>query len=151
VQSWPNAERFPTVDQDTLDRWGRFLRPERVFFPTFVGFVLDELRAGYARLRLPDRPEVRQVAGMVHGGALAALIDTSAIPAIATAYPAQPDMVTVSLTVNYVGGVTGEDAVAEAWVERATSSLAFVRVEVSGATSANLAATASLVFKVRPR
>ena len=60
---------------DTASRpWtDRFLRPDRVFFPTHVGLVLEEVRAGYARLRLPVRPEVAQAAGIVHGGALATL------------------------------------------------------------------------------
>ena len=149
--TWPNADRFPLLDEAGVARWTeRFLSPDRVFFPTHVGLVVDEVRVGYARLRLPVRPEVAQAAGVVHGGALASLIDTAAIPAVATSYPRQPDMLTVSLTVNYVGVVDGEDAVAESWVEQAGSSMAFVRVEVRGAEGAKLAATASLVFRVRP-
>jgi uncharacterized protein (TIGR00369 family) len=115
-----------------------------------VGLQLEEVRAGYARLRLPARPEVAQVAGVIHGGALATLIDTSAVPALGTHQQDQPEMLTVSMTVNFVGVVSGEDAIGEAWVESSGRSLAFVRVEVCGADSRALAATASLVFRVRP-
>jgi uncharacterized protein (TIGR00369 family) len=132
-------------------RWDRFLRPDRRFFPTHVGLALEEVRAGYARLRLPARPEVAQVAGFIHGGALSTLIDTAAVPALGTFQEEQPEMLTVSLTVNFTGVVSGEDAIGEAWVESASRSLAFVRVEVRGADSRALAATASLVFRTRNR
>jgi uncharacterized protein (TIGR00369 family) len=151
-ETWPNAQRFDPLPDSEVQRWvERFLRPDRVFFPTHVGLVVDEVRAGYARLRLPVRPQVAQAAGVVHGGALATLIDTSAIPAVATAYPTQPELLTITLTVNYLGVVADEDAVAEAWVEQAGRSMAFVRVEVRGARQRELAATASLVFRTRQR
>jgi len=147
----PNAARFAELPSDRAAPWARFLRPDRVIFPTHAGIVLEEVRAGYARLRLPVRAEVSQVAGLLHGGALATLLDTAAVPAVATAYPEQPDMVTVSLHIDFCGAVRDEDAVAEAWVTRATGSLAFVQAEARGAASGELAATASSVFRVRPR
>ena len=150
--TWPNAERFPVLPDTASRPWTeRFLRPDRVFFPTHVGLVLEEVRAGYSRLRLPVRPEVAQAAGVVHGGALATLIDTAAVPAVATSYPRQPELLTISLTVNYLGAVLGQDAIAEAWVEQAGGSMAFVHVEVRGAEDASLAAAASLVFRVRQK
>jgi uncharacterized protein (TIGR00369 family) len=148
---WPNAHRFPPLDDENQARWARFLRPDRVFFPTFVGLSAEEMRRGYTRLRLAARPEVFQADGVIHGGALSALIDTVAVPAIGTFYDRQPEMLTVSMTVNFVGVVNGEDAIGEGWVEQAGKALAFVRVEVRGANSGDLAATASLVFRVRPR
>jgi uncharacterized protein (TIGR00369 family) len=151
VPDWPNAERFPLLDDEQLARWSRFLRPDRLFFPTHVGLFIDELRSGYARLRLDSRPEVFQADGVVHGGALSTLVDTAAVPAIGTAYEQQPEMLTVSLTMNFLGVVAGEDAVAEAWVEQAGRTMAFVRAEVRGASKQGLAATASLVFKVKTK
>jgi acyl-CoA thioesterase len=151
VPDWPNAQRFPALDDETHTRWSRFLRPERRFFPTHVGLYADELRRGYARLRLVARPEVYQADGVIHGGALSTLADTAAVPAIGTSYGEQPEMLTVSLTMNFLGVVAGEDAVAEAWVEQAGRTMAFVRCEVRGASSKALAATGSLVFKIKPR
>jgi uncharacterized protein (TIGR00369 family) len=148
--TWPNAERYPVLPADASTPWTeRFLRPDRVFFPTHVGLVLEDVRAGYSRLRLPVRPEVAQAAGVVHGGALATLIDTAAVPAVATSYARQPELLTISLSVNYLGAVLGQDAIAEAWVEQAGGSMAFVRAEVRGADDAALAAVASLVFRVK--
>lgn len=152
MPDWPRAHHHAHLDDAEAERWAqRFLRPERVFFPTHVGLVVDEVRAGYARLRLPGRPEVAQAAGVVHGGALATLVDTAAVPAVATAYPRQPELLTVTLTINYLGVVSAQDAVAEAWVEQAGGSMAYVRAEVRSADQSQLAATASLVFRVRQR
>ncbi len=145
-----HADRHEPLDLIRAEQWGRFLSPERVFLPTLLGLQLEEVRQGYARVRLPLRPEVCQAAGFVHGGALAALLDTCSVPAVGTFYPDQPDMMTVSMTVDYCGAVKGQDAVAEAWVRSGGSSLAFVAAEAR-AVDGTLAATASLVFKVRPR
>ncbi|MFN0025911.1 MAG: PaaI family thioesterase [Acidimicrobiales bacterium] len=144
------AGSFAPLDAKRAGQWDRFLAPERVFLPTYLGLILEEVRAGYARVRLPLRPEICQAAGLIHGGALAALIDTSAVPAVGTFYEEQPEMVTVSMTVDYCGAVRGQDALAEAWVRTGGGSLAFVAAEVRS-TGGDLAATASLVFRVRPR
>ena len=148
--TWPNSERYDLLPDDVRDRWLRFLRPDRVFFPTHVGLKLDEVRKGYARLRLSPRPEILQVAGALHGGALATLIDTVAVPAIGTYYDSQPEMLTVSMTVNYVGTVVGQDAVCEGWVEKGARTLAFVRAELRG-DNGELAATGSLVYRITLR
>ncbi len=144
------ARSHAVLDPARTEQWNRFLSPDRVFLPTHLGLVLEEVRVGYARLRLPMRPEICQVAGLIHGGALAALIDTSAVPAVGTFYDQQPDMITVSMTVDYCGAVKGQDALAEAWVRSGGNSLAFVQAEVR-AEDGSLAVAASLVFKVRPR
>jgi uncharacterized protein (TIGR00369 family) len=148
--AWPTAERFPALSAEVLARWSRYIRPDRTFFPTFMGLQVEELRAGYTRLRLPLRPEVCQGTGVVHGGALSTLIDTVAVPSIGTYYERQADMLTISMTVNFVGVVDGEDAIGEGWVEQAGRSVAFVRAEVRGESGA-LAATGSLVFRVKLR
>ncbi len=143
------ADHAP-LDAVRAEKWRRFLDPERVFLPTSLGLQLEEVRVGYARLRLPVTPRVSQAAGFIHGGAIAALLDTSAVPAVGTFYPEQPEMITVSMTVDYCGAVRDQDAIAEAWVRSGGSSLAFVQAEAR-AVDGTLAATASLVFRVRPR
>lgn len=144
------ATDFRPLDEARAGQWARFVRPDRVFFPTYLGLVVEEVRVGYARIRLPNRPEVSQAAGFIHGGALATLLDTVCVPAVGTFYDEQPDMVTVSMTINFCGAVRGQDAVAEGWVEQGGSALTFVRAEARGEDGA-LAATASLVFRVRAR
>ena len=145
----PNADRFAPLAPEQVEKWANFGAWDRTYFPSVVGVKLEEMRTDYARMRLPYRAELNQPAGVVHGGALATLIDTVVVPAVGGAYPEVPVMLTLSMTVNYVGAVVGEDAVAEGWVIRRGRSIVFCEVEVRTA-SARLAATASLVYQVRP-
>jgi acyl-coenzyme A thioesterase PaaI-like protein len=84
----------------------------------------------------------------MHGGAIATLIDTAVVPAIGSFYEGLVPMLTISLTINYMGAIIEEDAVCEGWIERRGRSIVFCAAEVTGATSKKIAATASLVYKV---
>ena len=144
----PNAARFEPLPDDVAARWNGFPRfDDVVYFPRLVGLVLEEVRRDYARMRLPFRLELRQPAGMVHGGAIATLIDTVVVPAIGSAYEERRRLLTIGMSIQYVGGVANEDAVAEGWVERRGRSIVFSRVEVRTGAG-DLAATASVVYKV---
>ena len=117
------------------------------FFPGYVGLQFEEVRLDYARMRLPFRPQLNQPHGVVHGGAIATLIDTVVVPAIGSAYDSPRVLLTITMNLNYLGAVSQEDAIAEGWVERRGKSTVFCRAEVR-TTSAGLTATASLVYKV---
>lgn len=143
------AEQFAPLSDETLEQWANFGSwPGQTFFPQVVGLVVEELRTDYARMRLPYRPELNQPAGVVHGGAIATLIDTVVVPAIGTAYNVRPRMLTVSMNVQYLGAVVEEDAIGEGWIEQRGRSMLFCRAEVTGGTSGRLCANATLVYKV---
>lgn len=144
-----HADRFAELPADRLARWANFgTWPGQVYFPTVVGLELEEIREGYCRMRLPYRPELNQPAGVVHGGAIATLIDTVVVPAVGAVYDTRPMMLTVSMNVQYLGAVREEDAVAEGWVEQRGRSTVFTRVEVR-AGAGRLAATGTLIYAVR--
>ena len=145
----PNASRFPALPPERAKLWESFPGWERVLFPSFVGLQLEEVREGYARMRLPYRPELDQPVGVLHGGAIATLIDTVVVPAIGSVYPDRQRLLTIDMQVQYLGPVAKQDAVAEGWVEKRGRSLCFCRVEVRTA-SGELAATGTLVYGVRP-
>jgi len=86
---------------------------------------------------------------VIHGGALATLVDTVVVPAIGGHYETVPMMLTLSMTINFLGAVRGEDAVAEGWVVRRGKSIVFCEAAVRAASGAP-AATASLIYKVSP-
>ena len=109
--------------------------------------MLEEARTDYARMRLPFRAELTQPAGMLHGGALASLIDTVVVPAIGSAYEQRHVLLTLDMHVAYLDAIAGEDAIAEGWVEKRGRTIVYCRVEVRSA-SGTLASTASLVYKV---
>jgi uncharacterized protein (TIGR00369 family) len=144
-----HAERFAPLPPEKQELWRGF--PERTegHFPSFVGLVLEEVRSDYARFRLPYRAQLDQPGGVVHGGALATLVDTAVVPAVASAYDEFPRLLTVNMVVQYLGSVVKEDAVAEAWVQKRGRSTVFCRVEVH-THGGDLAATADLVYAVRP-
>jgi uncharacterized protein (TIGR00369 family) len=148
VDAAPNAARFAPLPADQIARWAEFPGVQEVYFPGLVGLRLEEVRRDYARMRLPYRPELRQPGGVVHGGALATLIDTVVVPAIAGAYhPERRPLLTISLSTHFLAAVFEQDALAEGWVERRGRSVVFCRVEVRSAAG-ELSATASVVYKV---
>jgi uncharacterized protein (TIGR00369 family) len=112
--------------------------------------VLEEVRTDYARMRLPYRPELRQPAGVVHGGVIATLADTVVVPAVGSAYAEARQLFTVDMQVRYLAPIVEEDAVAEGWVTQRGRSLVFCDAEVRSA-SGTLAASATLVYKVSSR
>lgn len=146
----PNADRFPPMPEANAALWNRFGAWDEVFYPTMLGLQIEELRSDYCRMRLPYRPELRQPGGVVHGGAIASLIDTVVVPAVGWPFDQVPQMLTLSMNVNYVGAVFEQDCVAEGWITRRGSSIVFCDAAVRSADG-ELAATASLVYKVRPQ
>jgi uncharacterized protein (TIGR00369 family) len=145
----PNAARFAPLPPDQARAWQRFPGTDAVYFPGFVGLLVEEVRADYARMRLPFRAELEQPAGVVHGGAIATLIDTVVVPAIGSAHAERRRLFTINMLVQYLEPIVREDAVAEAWVEKRGRSTVFCRVEVRK-PDGTLAATGAIVYKVGP-
>lgn len=147
----PRAAAHPPHAPAVLDVWRNFcVWPDRELFPKHLGFQVEELREDYARLRLPYRPVLEQPAGPVHGGAIAALIDTVVVPAVGWVHPVVPQMLTLTMSVEYRAALVGVDAVAEGWVNQRGNSIVFCEAEVRAADDARVVANGRLVYKVRP-
>jgi len=142
-----HADRFDPLPDHLVASWSQFGKGDEVFFPALVGLELEEVRTDYGRMRLPYRPELRQPAGVVHGGAIATLIDTVVVPAIGGVFDVRPKMLTISLNIRFLGALVGEDAVAEGWVEQRGRSITFCRAEVRSGSGA-MVADGTLVYKV---
>ena len=142
------AGRFAPLSEEALQRWSDFCAWETEYFPNHVGMVVEELRVDYARLRLPWQPFLGQPEGAMHGGVIAALIDTCAVPAVATAYEARPQMSTAQMDVQFLSAVRNSDVTGACWVTRRRRSLVFCNAEVRSASPPALAATASLIFRI---
>lgn len=146
------AEQHAPLPPEVLEHWADFPKiGDDVLFPEHLGLVCEDIREDYARLRLPYRPEHRQPAGVVHGGAIAALIDTCVVPAILWPYDAPVKILTVTLSIRFRGALVEEDAVAEGWIDTRGRKTVFCSAEVVGATSGTVIADGSLVYKVPPR
>lgn len=120
------ADQFAELPPERLKPWRDFgTWPDRTFFPKLVGLRLDELRLDYARMSLPFRPELNQPHGLVHGGAIATLVDSVVVPAIGAGYDEDVTFSTIDMQIRYLGAVRGQDMIAEGIVTKRGRSILF--------------------------
>ena len=126
----------------------------RQFFPNspyvvHLGMQLTEMQPGMATLTLPFADSLVTIGTIVHGGAIASLIDTAATVAAWSdaEVPAQARGTTVNLTVAYLAAAEKEDLQAVARVLRRGRNLVYLDVEVSGA-SGNAVAKGLVTYKL---
>jgi uncharacterized protein (TIGR00369 family) len=133
-----NATDYAEIPAERRRRWAAMLEAEA--FTALMGFRVEEVRLDYARLRMPFRPELQQGGGVVHGGALASLVDTAVVAAILSALDERPKrLATVDLHVHFLDAVVEEDVIAEARVRRRGRSIVFVEVEARAADGREVA------------
>ena len=118
-------------------------------FARVLKLELDEIEADRAQLSLPFDESVATFADVVHGGAVAALIDTAATAAAwsVAEISDSPRGATVSMTVDYLRAARGKRLTADARVTRRGSSLCFCDVSVSDADG-ELVAKGLVTYKV---
>jgi len=114
---------------------------DSVPYAHLLGIELDDVGKGVATLGLEVRPELTQNHGVVHGGAIASLIDTAMAFAIITLLTPRERVTTVDLTVSYLRPLTKGRVTATARVVRAGRRLFVVSAEVF-ADDGTLASTA---------
>ena len=144
----PDPSDFEELPAEATAAWRKFPgHTGGVNFAQLVDLRLEEVRRDYSRMRVPWRDELRQPAGMMHGGALATLVDTVVVPAIASAYDQVPVMLTLNLNLSYLGAIMGSDAIAHGWVTRRGRSIVFCEAVVLD-EAGNPAVRGSLTYKV---
>ena len=141
------SQSFAPLPPERAATWSRFGNWDTVWFPSFLGIEVEELRTDYARMRLRYRPEFRQPAGVVHGGVIASMIDTVVVPAIGAGYDEPRQLFTIDFQLRFLAPIVDDDVVAEGWVTQRGRSIVFCDAEVcSGAGT--VAATGTLTYKV---
>lgn len=144
------AELHAPAPDHIADRWSGYGEWEREYFPAFIGLQLEEVRTDYARMRLPFRPALEQPAGVIHGGVIAAVLDSVVVPAIGQAYAADSArFATVDMHVQYLAAAVQEDLVAEGWVVRRGRSVVFCEAEVRGGATGKVIAKSMLTYNVQ--
>jgi uncharacterized protein (TIGR00369 family) len=114
-----------------------------------LGMRLEAIEDGRAELILPFTPELATMDDIVHGGAIASLIDTAGMAAT-WSDDAEPDSMagsTVSLNVNYVAAARGKDLTATAVVAKRGRNMVFSDVRVTE-PDGRLVATGSVVQRL---
>jgi uncharacterized protein (TIGR00369 family) len=100
-------------------------------FAKLLGLELGEMSPGEANLHLDFRDELRQNQGVMHGGAVAALIDTAAAFAVVTRLEKGERVTTTDLTIHYLRPITEGRLTATARIIRGGRRLFVLSVEVT--------------------
>ena len=115
-----------------------------------LGFELVEWAPERVVIKMPFREDITTVGDLVHGGAIAALADTTATAvAWSGVDPGSPPRrgTTVTLAVDFVAGARGRDLLAEGTVARRGRTLCFCNVAVLN-SEGELVAQARAVYKL---
>ncbi len=126
--------------------------PQWLSSPPFyghVGFDLDELADGHARLRMPFRDHLGNSRGEAHGGAIATLADGAMSQAVRSTLERGIAVATISMTVNYLAPGRGE-LVCDAHVVKGGHSVAFAEAEVRDERGKPVC-SATAVYRILPR
>ena len=103
---------------------------DTVPFAKLLGIQLESVVAGHAVLALPIREELKQNNAIVHGGAIASLIDSAMAFAIIPLLSEDERTTTVDLTIHYLRPLTEGVAKSSARVVRAGRRIIVVSAEV---------------------
>jgi len=137
----------PLAD-DVARRWAKFGRGDTELYVNLLGFEVEEVRVDYCRMRMPFRPALNQAAGIVHGGAIASLLDSVVVPVVGAAYGPEARFSTVDMHVQFLAALVADDAVAEGWIVKRGRRTVFCEAEIVGANSGNLIARSMLTYSV---
>lgn len=138
--------------QSDETRWATELVRERMKESqaiTHLGFDVEKVEKGRAIFLLDVRSHHKQVHGVVHGGILAALADTTAAIAAYTTLPRGAEIATVELKINYLEPVPGGRIKADARVLRTGRNFVVAECEILN-EDRSLAAKALLTFGAAP-
>lgn len=119
-------------------------------FVAKLGVSIQHLAPGSCVLRLPWDPANTTVGDMVHGGAIAALLDMTLMVSAWTTRDQLPDNlrgVTVHLASQFLAPAYSTDLTAHGTVRRTGKSLVFADVTITDAHDTEIA-TASGVYKI---
>ncbi|HEX8184086.1 MAG TPA: PaaI family thioesterase [Blastocatellia bacterium] len=83
-------------------------------FPKLLGMEIDSIEPGRARLSVEVRQELLQLQGVMHGGAIASLVDTAVAFAIISVSEPEDRFTTVEMKVNYLSAIREGRVVADA-------------------------------------
>ena len=120
----------------------------QVAYARLLGLELAEVARGTAVLSLTVRPELTRMEGIMHGGALASLMDTASAFAVLTLLAPAEQTVTVDLTIHFLRPVSSGRVQARARVLRAGRRLVTVAIEATN-EAGELVATALTTYAIR--
>jgi uncharacterized protein (TIGR00369 family) len=119
----------PSLDADRRERIRDAFA--RVPYAHLIGLTIGEMTEGVATVHLNVRDELKQNQGVVHGGAIASLIDTASAFAVITQLEPNEQVTTTDLTIHYLRPIMEGSMTAKARVIRRGRRLFVIQVDVS--------------------
>ncbi len=121
------------MSENSLDE-ARLARAQTAFaavpFAKLLGLEMGELKTGEATLHLTVRDELTQNQGVMHGGAVASLIDTASAFAVVTQLEPDERVTTTDLTIHYLRPIVSGRLSATARIVRGGRRLFVLSIEV---------------------
>jgi len=138
---------------DALDRVRKRARTN--LFWRHLGVHVDEAGAGWVRLRVPSRDELKNAAGApVHGGVYSALVDMAVGGALSTLHTAAEGGVgqtTLDLNVSFLAGASAGDILAEGRIVKRGRTIAFGEARITDDKGEVLALGRATYMIIAPR
>ena len=116
-----------------------------VAYAKFLGLEMGEVGDGTASVHLDVRDELLQYHGVVHGGAIASLIDTATAFAVLTRIDLDERVTTTDLTIHYLRPISSGRMTATAKIVRGGRRLVVLSVDVTDGSNV-LVATAVTTY-----
>lgn len=117
-------------------------------YARFLGLRLGEIYRGRASIHLDVRDELKQNQGVVHGGAIASLIDTASAFAVLTEVDVNERVTTTDLTIHYLRPITSGRMTATARVVRGGRRLFVLSVDVNNDAGVLVATAVTTYIKL---
>jgi uncharacterized protein (TIGR00369 family) len=118
-------------------------------YAKLIGLELGEIGRGEVSIHLEVRGELRQNQGVVHGGAVASLIDTAAAFAVLTQLELNERVTTTDLTIHYLRPVSAGRLTATARIVRGGRRLFVLAVEVTNDQQVPVATAVTSYLKLQ--
>lgn len=119
-------------------------------FAKLLGLQVESVEPGFAVMTLPIRDDLKQNHGVVHGGAIASLIDSAMAFAIIPLLAEKERTTTVDLTIHYLRPLTEGVAKSSARVVRAGRRVIVVSAEVLDHNDRLVATALSTYLRLTP-
>jgi uncharacterized protein (TIGR00369 family) len=121
---------------------------KKIPFLQHLKITTDALGEGTARLSLPVEPQLTNSLGTAHGGVIMSLLDVAVCTAARTLHPDSIGVITIDMSVSFIGGATGKRLLADARVLKDGRSMSFVEGEAKNEDN-SLVAKAIATVRVR--
>jgi uncharacterized protein (TIGR00369 family) len=118
-------------------------------YAKFLGLELGKLKSGEATIHLNVRDELKQNHGVLHGGAIASLIDTASAFAVLTRLAVGEGVTTTDLTIHYLRPATAGRLTATARIVRGGRRLFVLSVDVADDRSRLMATAVTTYIKLQ--